>query len=271
VGERLEVPFQYTVELDRNLAEENFLSTVVPELEVSMNDYLVPVIFPDSICPAVERQRTLQSRRRRLATIVGMTARPFDTVDNDIECTAADFCYGMRGALTLFLTGGERRRLQSVGEFDDAAQIQLALERGMTSGVFNNNPPIVRVSYVRDSRDTDSNRSFNGSDDDLNLKIALPLIIGSCLLLVLLFIWLRNREYGDMEIIGPTEPAPPAPARTAASTTSPAANPSVVSTLPVGSARGSNASDNHSGDSSLSVSSESNTDARPAIPAASAS
>jgi len=131
-----------------------------------------------------------------------MTARPIDTIQEDIDC-AAEYCYGMLGGVTLFFGGDERlrRRIQSDDE-QEAEQVWQALEKAMTDGIFDSNPPIVRVAYVSGVRDDgELTRSTESENDKFNVKLAVPLIVGAVVIALILFFWLRNREYRDMAML----------------------------------------------------------------------
>lgn len=147
-GEPLVVKFHYAVELDREFSEQDYRSNVVPSVEVSMNDYLVSALFDEATCMNEQptERRTLRESPRALASILGISARPLDTVQDDVDCTG-EFCFGMLGQVSLYLDSKSgRRRLQDGSS--KAEQLRGTLRRGMNDGRFDNNPPIVKVSYI---------------------------------------------------------------------------------------------------------------------------
>ena len=153
-GEALTVDFQYAVELDQGLSEEDYLANVIPDLEVDMADYVILSLFDESL--VCTERRTLRDRGRHLANMIGLSAHPLDSVPSDVDCTGV-FCYSMLGQMTLFFEKDSTgRNLQAESE---AEQVKDALRVGMNAGIFDNNPPIVKVSYVEG---TDGERGADG-------------------------------------------------------------------------------------------------------------
>jgi len=156
-GEALTLDFQYAVELDQGLSEEDYLANVISDLEFDMADYVILSLFDESLV-CMER-RTLRDRGRRLANLIGLSAHPLDSVLKDADCTGV-FCYSMLGQMTLFFEkDSTRRNLQAESE---AEQVKDALRVGMNAGIFDNNPPIVKVSYVEGVEGTDGERGVDG-------------------------------------------------------------------------------------------------------------
>jgi len=203
-GERLIVPFLYSVQLGPQVSEMEYLLDVVPGLEVKMNDFLVPFLF-DVPCNSTDvrsRQRRATKVRRRLATVIGMSARPLDSVDDAVDC-AAEFCYGMVGQITLFLDNQDsRRHLQSGSEGD---HLRGALQWGMDSGQFDSDPPIVKVTYIQGGGDRSVASSTLSKSDNGGLGagwLAASVLLGlaavvCCAVFVYLLQWNRSDHDGD--------------------------------------------------------------------------
>jgi len=223
-GAALVVPFLYTVELSEDLPYAEYVTTVVPALEVDMNDYVVPFLFEncaDNADVAVKQQAGNHVRRRRLAvTILGMTSKPFDSYTDQVVCEV-EHCYGMLGQVTLYLqqtttdeNNNGRRALQQQQDDDDiktvAEQLRTALQQGMDDGQFDNNPPIARVSFIDGSWDEgdgsgnggdggtsleDGDKSINASDGGPDARLVAPLVVaGGLAILVIAAIVVRRRR-----------------------------------------------------------------------------
>jgi len=220
--QQLVVPFLYSVELTEDISQSDFLLGVVPGLETSMNDFLVPVLFEGIECSATpnlfgERAGNIKGeggntrgRRRLAATVVGMSALPLDSVSDEVDCGDLANCFGMLGQVTLYLEGtnanrrrGRRRDLQDTTEAD---KLRSALQQGMSEGAFDNNPPILRVRYVEDGgSDTDGDDDINRGIEDpstvssdsneVNAALVAPLVVvGALALVVLTAILVRRRR-----------------------------------------------------------------------------
>jgi len=182
-GERLIVDFRYSVVLDREISNDDYLLSVGPGLEIQMNDHLLPVLFEEELedCvkekPAPGRRSLQQSRQLVGAAIVGgISARPLDSVISDDEEGECQFCYSLLGQITLYLAerdSSRRRYLQSPGSenTNDAALVEQmvreALQKAMMEGAFNNNPPIVTVSFGENVDSTNDNNNAGGAGSDV--------------------------------------------------------------------------------------------------------
>lgn len=110
---------------------------MLPDLEVSFNDFLLSGLFP--ACSL----RRLQQQRRKLA-VVGLSADPPDIVDNDASCeTPPDVgneCSVVDGVITLISDGDLFLVNQEI--------VRDTLKDGMENDAFLYiHPDIVRVSY----------------------------------------------------------------------------------------------------------------------------
>ena len=205
-GERLVVSFLYSVELGPQVSVEDYLLDIVPGLEVRMNDFLVPFLF-DVPCNSTDvrsRQRRATKVRRRLATVVGMSARPLDSVDDTVDC-AAEFCYGMVGQITLFLDNQDSRRHLRIGTEGD--HLREALQWGMDSGQFDSDPPIVKVTYIQEGGDRSVASSSTLSESDngglgagwLAASVLTGLAAGVCFAVFVYLLQRNRRSDNDQE------------------------------------------------------------------------
>ena len=137
-GDEVVVDFEYQVEY----SSVDDIDAKVAALEVQMVDYLLPQLFPD-LCEA---------ERRRLAdTVLGISAKPDDKIDQDAECTDLEDenneCVVVNGALTLYVdhdAGDNERRLQTYVD-----NVLDTLEQGMEDDAFVGNG-IERVSMLEE-------------------------------------------------------------------------------------------------------------------------
>jgi hypothetical protein len=148
-GEPLVVSFNYAVELVEGTSESEFKSLVLPDLEIAMNDAILPTLFPE--CSTTARRRRVSFTNRHLmGTIAGISTRPFDSIENDIECTGNN-CHGLFGALTVFISTTRRRSMQ---EASHTANVRKALKDSMDNGAFNDvSESIISVTWVDDGLD----------------------------------------------------------------------------------------------------------------------
>ena len=143
-GEALVVSFNYAVELVEGTSESEFTSLLLPDLEIAMNDAILPTLFVECATTAGQRNRQL------VGTIAGISTRPFDSIEDDIECTGNN-CHGLWGALTIFISTTERRYLQ---EETHTATVRKALKDSMDAGAFNDvSESIISVTWVDDGLD----------------------------------------------------------------------------------------------------------------------
>lgn len=206
--EQLVVSFLYTVTLmdSSELTQEEYLSSVVPNLETEMNNFVVPVLFGKACGGAQERRP--HHHHRALRERHGISALPADRINDDDDgvgfCadTAAaagteesDKCYSMLGQVTLYLNNTQRR-LE-----DDAALFQATLQSGMNEGVFDNQPPIQSVAFIPTDRgagdDKDgSSQSSGGPDVHRIVTITWFTILGLLLVSAVIYVVLRLRRSG---------------------------------------------------------------------------
>jgi hypothetical protein len=155
-GDQLVVSWKYSVELTDDVSESEFTSVLLPELEIAMNNALIPTLF-DVDC----RRRHLTTRRLQ-GNIAGISARPNDSMEPDVPCTGSN-CFGVLGMLTLFLdTKTARRTLQESSSHIE--MVRTAIEEKMDAGMFNDaTGPILNVTWVND--DDESGLEGGGGDD----------------------------------------------------------------------------------------------------------
>jgi hypothetical protein len=144
------VTYNYAVQLKEGTSESEFTSLLLPDLETSMIDAIIPSLFD---CSNRRNQRILSttSSRRLTSNIVGINKIPIDTIVNDIECSTIN-CFVLLGTLTIYLdesTAGGRRTLQK--EESHFTLVRQALKDSMDSGMFNTvSKSIVNVTWVDD-------------------------------------------------------------------------------------------------------------------------
>lgn len=140
-GEPLIVNWNYAVSLTGNVSESDFTSSLLPQLETAMNNALLPSLFE---CP--QRERQLRESRRLMSSVVGVSAKPTDTIEGDVPCSGSN-CHGLLGMLTLFLDGTVRRDLQDTSSHIVA--VRTAMKENMDAGKFNSDfGPILTVTWV---------------------------------------------------------------------------------------------------------------------------
>jgi hypothetical protein len=145
------VSFAYEIEVDPIEISDTVSSEVLPSLEQTMVEYLLPVLFPE-ICldwdsNAAATQVGFAGRQRRLAAL-GVSALPMDQVLNEMQCKQLEIetneCSSVAGSVTIYHYFTEPESLQ--GFFD------MVLERlrlGMdTNALLNAHPSIKRISFV---------------------------------------------------------------------------------------------------------------------------
>jgi hypothetical protein len=142
-GEPLIVNWKYAVSLTDDVSESDFTSSLLPQLETAMNNALLPTLFE---CP--QRERQLRDLRRLAGTVIGITAKPTDTIEADVPCSGSN-CHGLLGMLTLFLDSSARRDLQDTSSHIVA--VRTAMKDNMDAGKFNSEfGPILTVTWVSD-------------------------------------------------------------------------------------------------------------------------
>lgn len=140
------VSFLYSVELYEDLSETEFTLDVLSVLEASFNDYLVPKLFSDQ-CPTGTTRRL--DRGRRLASIVGISSRPDDSVEPTVKCPSSedkvsDYCFGLLGMISIFLDDDRRLLRES-----EATVVREILKEGMAAGAFDKvHQEIKRVRFI---------------------------------------------------------------------------------------------------------------------------
>ena len=135
-GEPLVVSFNYAVELAEGTSESEFTSLMLPDLEVAMNDAILPKVFPECATNTTTLRRLPSNQLRQLmGTIAGISTRPFDSIETDIECTGNN-CHGLLGTLTIFISATQRRR-RSLQEESHTSVVRTALKDSMDAGAFN--------------------------------------------------------------------------------------------------------------------------------------
>jgi len=199
-GEELVVPFLYYVELSENLVAKEYSENLLPDLETDITDYLLPFVFEE--CALGQQQRNLFGSRRHLAsTVAGMSSRPGDTITDQVDCGAVENCVGMLGQVSLYFqdNGGAIRRRSMQDETTEAQKLRDALEQGMTSGRFDNNPPIVRVRYVQGNINSiigiEGEGSNGGGGGDRSIAVGAPFAVaGGLMIMVIGVIVFRRRQ-----------------------------------------------------------------------------
>lgn len=173
------VRFEYEVEINPDLLIGEFASEVLPNLEESMANFLLPNLFPGT-CALSPGDATASFRsgavRRRLE-VVGISSRPADEVSTTIECQdlldPSNDCNYLDGELTL-------NYVERAGETIETF-IRLALEGlrlGMDSDAFlDAHPSIVRVTFIdgpelADEPDGNEDPTTGNGDDDDDGSIA---------------------------------------------------------------------------------------------------
>jgi hypothetical protein len=211
-GEPLVVSYSYAVELAEGTSESEFTSLLLPVLEVSMSDAILPALFPDcATTPAGTARRRVSSNHRQLAgTIAGISTRPIDSIQTDISCTGNN-CHGLLGTLTVFISSTQRRR--SLQEESYSTAVRAALKDSMDSGAFNNvSESILSVAWVDDGVDEipiekpPPNPDEDQSSRSSNQVIGWTVAVGASALLVVLIAAItqrrrRNNNYDDQSAI----------------------------------------------------------------------
>lgn len=127
-------------EIETRGSDVNLETEVLPAMEVSFNDYMLPALFPGT-CSF--RRLQFQLQRRKLA-VVGLRADPYDTVDASAPCDfplqADNSCNVVDGVITLLSDGELALVNQEI--------VRDTLKNGMENDAFLHiHPDIVRVSY----------------------------------------------------------------------------------------------------------------------------
>eukprot|EP00977_Amphora_coffeiformis_P000629 scaffold140_cov163-Amphora_coffeaeformis.AAC.10 len=195
LGNPTQVVFGYEVETDPEFQNGPFALDVLPGLEESMTNFLLPVLFPETCSePSEGGDATATTRsgtdliRRRLE-VVGISSLPTDQISTSVECrellVATNNCNFLDGQLTINYVSRSGETLESF--------VRLILERlrfGMDSDAFlDTHPSIERVSFIiglDDTPDTvaptdpNSGRDIVDDDDD-GIRWWPWLLIGSVL------------------------------------------------------------------------------------------
>lgn len=214
-GEPLVVSFNYAVELAEGTSESEFTSLLLPDLEVAMNDAILPKVFPRCATNTTTRRRISTNQQRQLVgTIAGISTRPFDSVEIDIECTGNN-CHGLLGTLTIFISATQRRQ-RSLQDESHTTLVRTALKDSMEAGAFNDvAESIVSVTWVDDGLDetpvekpppTPDDDTSRGQSSGKNQVIGWTVAVGAAALLVVLVAAItrrrrRNNGYDDQSAI----------------------------------------------------------------------
>jgi hypothetical protein len=213
-GEPLGVSFQYAVELAEGTSESEFTSLLLPDLEIAMNDAILPALFVEcsgNTTTGTSRRRALPVRHRQLMeTITGISVRPFDSIEADIECTGSN-CHGLLGILTIFISSTQQRQ-RSLQEDALASAVRMALKDSMDAGAFNDmSDSILSVSWVDDGLDetpvekppppsTDDEDTSRDQSSGNNQVIGWTVAVGAAALLVVLVAAIsRRRRRNNMD------------------------------------------------------------------------
>ena len=141
-GEPRLVAFEYTVALSNDTTEEDFVENILPALEVSMNDAVVPTLFD---C----KRKTNKALRHSLQEDVlsGLSARPHDIVSTNVTCETEN-CVGLLGVVTFYFPSEEDVDMSVADLFYQT------LSETMESGLFTNDQ-ILGTEYVADVTEND--------------------------------------------------------------------------------------------------------------------
>lgn len=148
-GRAERVRFQYSLVLEEDAAGGDFETTIdLADVEVALNDAIVPTLFH------VECTTTSDALRRQAAgSIIGLSARPPDVVNESIPC-AEEGCRGVDGALTIYTM--PQRRLQPDRQLPDDEEttsaatllVQEALQAALADDRVVLPPGITSISYI---------------------------------------------------------------------------------------------------------------------------
>jgi hypothetical protein len=194
VGARSVIVFAYEVEVNpAEISSGTITSEVLPPLEQTMVEYLLPTLFPDECAEPPAATGRLGSRGRRRLEVVGVSSLPVDQVLEEMECQQLDVdtneCSYVGGAVTIRYVLREDETLQGF--------IQTVLDRlkfGMNTDAFLiAHPSIERVTFVEDGMNrtesptlsptrVDENRSPGDDDDEIDWWIWL--LIGAVMFTV---------------------------------------------------------------------------------------
>ena len=137
------VNWKYAVSLSEGVSESDFTSSLLPQLEITMNNALLPFLFDCS-----RRSRLLRETRLLAGSVIGVSVKPSDTIESDVPCSGSN-CHGLLGMLTLFLDGSTVRNLQETSSH--IVTVRNAMKANMDSGKFNSDSgPILTVTWVGD-------------------------------------------------------------------------------------------------------------------------
>ena len=184
------VTFFYEVEVFTSNDPDVLEREVLPALETSFNDFMLPELFSGEC--SVRRKL---KQRRRLA-LVGISARPDDRIRDDMVCEtlvelAGDTCKRVLGQLTLY---SDEDRLLT-----DEDTVRSILREGMEDGSFNDvHSRIVRVSYA-EIEDEDNAPSLEtedlGAEEGLsNLGIGMLSAAGALVVVFFATVTYRRRR-----------------------------------------------------------------------------
>ena len=213
-GEPLVVSFNYAVELAEGTSESEFTSLLLPDLEVAMNNAILPTLFPECSNTTTTQRRVSSKQRELIGTIAGVSTRPFDSISNDIECTGSN-CHGLLGVLTIFISPTQRRR-RFLQEEPHTTVVRNTLKDSMDAGAFNDiAESIISVTWMDDGLEetpveepppsTDDDTSTNRSSGN-NQVVGWTTAVGAAALLVVVVAAItrrrrRNNNYDDQSAI----------------------------------------------------------------------
>ena len=204
------VAFEYTVALSNDTTEEEFVENILPELEVTMNDAVVPTLFN------CVRKKNKEFRRHSLQEDVlsGLSARPHDIVSTNVTCEAEN-CLGLLGFVIFYFPSEEEVDMSVADLFYQT------LSEAMDTGVFETDqilgteyvadvteeeiPPEIEIppppaNWTIDETDaptdaeTEPPAVIEKSTDDVPVEIIAPVVAGGTLLLCALAYWAIRRR-----------------------------------------------------------------------------
>ena len=196
-GEAEVVSFYYAVELAEGTSESEFTSLMLPDLELAMNDAVLPALFADCAAASTGLRRVLAQGK-----VSGVSTRPFDSIETDVACTGLN-CHGLLGTMTIFISTEERRSLQDESH---ATIVRKVLQDSMNAGAFDDvAESIVSVTWVDDglgetpvekpppSTDDDGETSTDRSSDN-NKIMPWSVAAGAVALIALVALAARRRK-----------------------------------------------------------------------------
>ena len=206
-GEPRLVAFEYTVTLSEDTTEEEFVENLLPGLEESINDAVVPTLFN------CERKMKNQFRRSLQGSVLsGFSARPDDIMSTNVTCEEVN-CLGMVGFVTFYFPSAEKVDLSIAEMFyialreamknGDLADTQILGIRYVADVAEEDIPPYIQIADVpANSTDDEISPPANDvidvpsdiSNDDIQVEIIAPVVAGGTLLCCLLSYWALRRR-----------------------------------------------------------------------------